>query len=78
MNYMELLKLEIQLNNYLNDILEYAESACEYLQNPNSTLDKDEIIMYLSSVPECIKEVDEIVQRIEEKYEKEIEGDSNE
>lgn len=71
MNYLKLLDLEIKLDNYLSDILEYTESAYNYLIDPDSELDKDEIVMYLSSVPGCIDEVKEIVQKIEEEHEQE-------
>lgn len=72
MNYLTLLNLEIKLNNYLSDILEYSESACNYLENLYCELDKDEIVMYLSTIPECVQIVKELVQEIEEEYEKEM------
>lgn len=71
MNYLKLLELEIKLDNYLSDISEYTQSACNYLINPNSELDKDEIVMYLSSVPECIEYIKELIQKIEEEHEQE-------
>lgn len=76
MNYLTLLNLEIKLNNYLSDILGYSESACNYLEKTNCELDKDEIVMYLNTVPECIKIVKELIQEIEKEYEKEMRKDN--
>ena len=54
---------QIELN--LNDILGYVKSTLLYLENKNNNLDKEEIIMYLKSVPELIKETKELLIRIE-------------
>lgn len=45
---------EISMN--LNDIKEYVKSAIIYLKHDNN-LDKNEIIMYLSTVPELISDI---------------------
>ncbi len=71
MSYLKLLELEMKLDNCLNDISGYAESACDYLMDSNSKLDKDEVVMYLSSIPEYVEEVKELTQKIEEEYEQE-------
>ncbi len=71
MSYLKLLELEIKLGNYLNDISGYAESACDYLMDSNSELDKDEVVMYLSSIPEYVEDIKEMIQKIEEEYEQE-------
>lgn len=63
--------LETKINLYLNDIDEYCESACRYLLNPHTELDKDEIAMYLSAVPEIITEVKELIEKLEQEYENE-------
>ena len=52
-------KIELQLD--LQDILNYVESAIISLKNENSGLDKDEIIMYLSSIPEIVGEIRKIL-----------------
>ena len=52
-------KVELQLD--LQDILNYVENAIIYLKRENSELDKDEIIMYLSSVPEIVGEIRKIL-----------------
>lgn len=54
---------QIELN--LNDILGYVKSTLLYFENKNNNLDKEEIIMYLKSVPELIKETKELLIRIE-------------
>ena len=54
---------QIELN--LNDILGYVKSTLLYLENKNNNLDKEDIIMYLKSVPELIKETKELLIRIE-------------
>lgn len=71
MSYLKLLELEIKLDNYLNDISGYAESACDYLMDSNSELDKNEVVMYLSSIPEYVEDIKELTQKIEEEYEQE-------
>ena len=45
---------QIKLN--LNDILGYVRSTLLYLETKNEKLDKEEIIMYLKSVPEIREE----------------------
>lgn len=54
---------QIKLN--LNDILGYVRSTLLYLETKNEKLDKEEIIMYLKSVPEIIKETKELLKEIE-------------
>ena len=70
--YMKKFMLEIEINNYLNDIKEYSNSALHYLINPSDRLDKEEVIMYLSCIEECTNNVDELVEKIEEEYENDI------
>lgn len=77
MNYKEFFKLEMGIDSYLFDILNYSESAYDYLTGNKNELDSDEIIMYLSTVPECIEAIKEFIYKLEEKYEKEI-NDLNE
>lgn len=71
-NAIKKLDLEIKITNNLNDIKEYTESACNYLIRPNDEIDLDEIIMYLSSVPEICNEINELICNLEEIYEKEV------
>lgn len=70
--YMKKFMLEMEINNYLNDIKEYSNSALLYLTNPSDKLDKEEIIMYLSCVEEYTDYVDELIGKIEEEYENDI------
>lgn len=65
------LKLEIMIKNYISDIEEYCESAYEYLSNPESELDKEEIVMYLSSIPEIITYLEDTIGTLEKEYENE-------
>ena len=58
---------EIRLNLDFYDILEYSSAALEYLRTENNAMDKDEIIMYLSCIPEIIQEIREILKRKEKK-----------
>lgn len=53
---------QIKLN--LNDILGYVRSTLLYLETKNEKLDKEEIIMYLKSVPEIIEETKELLKEI--------------
>ena len=54
---------QIELN--LNDILGYVKSTLLYLKTNNNKLDKEEIIMYLKSVPEIIEETKKLLIEIE-------------
>lgn len=54
---------QIELN--LNDILGYVKSTLLYLKTTNNKLDKEEIIMYLKSVPEIIEETKKLLIEIE-------------
>lgn len=53
--------LEIEL--LLDDINEYTNSILLYLNNLNSNLDLEEIIMYLSSVNEIITTIKEFIRK---------------
>lgn len=46
-----------EININLNDIKEYVHSTLIYLKTNNKKIDKDEIIMYLSSVDEIINNI---------------------
>ncbi len=76
--YMKKFMLETEINNYLNDIKEYSNGALLYLTNPSDKLDKEEIIMYLSCVEECVNNVSELIMKIENEYENDIEELMNE
>ena len=76
--YMKKFMLEIEINNYLNDIKEYSNDALLYLTNPSDKLDKEEIIMYLSCVEECVNNVSELIAKIESEYENDIKELMNE
>lgn len=71
MNYKKLLLLEMKIDYHLNDIGGYVESAYNYMANPYNELDKDEILMYLSTIPEIIKEVKSLITELEQEYENE-------
>ncbi len=71
-NTIKKLSKEIELENYLNDISEYSTSAYNYLTSWDSNLDKDEIVMYLSSVDECIREIKNLIQELASEYEQEM------
>ncbi len=76
--YMKKFMLEIEINNYLNDIKEYSNGALLYLTNPSDKLDKEEIIMYLSCVEEYVNTVSELIVKIENEYENDIKELMNE
>lgn len=55
---------------YLGDIYNYVSSYLYYLNNPNKDLDKNEIDMYISTIPEIIDELKELIINLyEEKSE---------
>ena len=76
--YMKKFMLETEINNYLNDIKEYSNGALLYLTNSSDKLDKEEIIMCLSCVEECANNVSELIMKIENEYENDIEELMNE
>lgn len=64
-------KIEIESN--LLDIKAYVESTLNYFDNEdNKNIDKDEIIAYLSTVPETVEETKKLFQEVELEYEQEI------
>lgn len=71
MNYRKLLLLEIKIDRYLNEIEVYTDSAYDYMDNPDNELDKDEILMDLSTIPELIKETKSLITELEQEYENE-------
>lgn len=55
---------------YLGDIKNYVSSYIYYLNNPNKDLDKREIDMYISAIPEIVDELKELIINLyEEKSE---------
>lgn len=48
------MNIDLEIELLLDDINEYVNSTLIYLSNENSNIDKDELIMYLSSVEEAI------------------------
>lgn len=73
---MKYFKLEIMIDNYLSDITNYSEAAYDYLTGQQDNVDRDEIIMYLSSVPETVEFVKKLIAELEDTYQNEI-GDEN-
>lgn len=71
MNYRKLLLLEMKIDRYLNDIEGYADSAYDYMYNPDNDLEQDEVLMYLSSIPELIQETKSLITELEQEYENE-------
>ena len=64
-------KLEVEL--CLNDIKEYVQSTLYYFEHENNKkIDKQEIIMYLSTVPEAIDNIKQLLIEIELEYENKI------
>lgn len=48
------MNIDLEIELLLDDIKEYVNSTLNYLSNENSNIDKNELIMYLSSVEEAI------------------------
>lgn len=48
------MNIDIEIELLLDDINEYVNSTLYYLNNDNIEFDKEELIMYLSSVNESI------------------------
>lgn len=70
-NIKKKLILEIEISNYLSDILEYTNAAYTLLTNRDEIND-EEVISYLSTVPECIKKLDKLIEKLEIQYENEL------
>lgn len=71
-NIKKKLSLKIEISNYLSDILERTNAAYTLLTNKDEILDEDEVIAYLSTVPECIKNLEELIEELEIQYENEL------
>lgn len=63
--------LEIKINDFLGNIKEYCENAIEYLSNPYTKFDKDDVIKDLSSVSDIIKFLKEMMEELKMEYENE-------
>ncbi len=57
------MNIDLEINLLLDDINEYVNSTLLYLNNPNSNLDINELIMYLSSVDETIETIKKLLER---------------
>lgn len=65
--------LELEINNNLADIEDYAKSAYYLLTNEDDEIDKVEIIDCLSCVPSIIKAIEETMEKWAQEYETELE-----
>ena len=63
--------IEVEINNYLLDLKNYAEGAYYYLTNNPLITDKEEIISCLEAVPEIIKIIEKLIRELEAIYENE-------
>lgn len=57
------MNIDLEINLLLDDINKYVNSALLYLNSPNSNLDINELIMYLSSVDEIIETIKKLLER---------------
>ncbi len=57
------MNIDLEINLLLDDVNEYVNSTLLYLNNPNSNLDINELIMYLSSVDEIIETIKKLLER---------------
>ncbi len=57
------MNIDVEINLLLDDVNEYVNSTLLYLNNPNSNLDINELIMYLSSVDEIIETIKKLLER---------------
>lgn len=65
MNYIEFETIK----SYLNDIKNYVSSYIYYLNNSKEKLDKKEINMYISTIPEIVDDLINKLERIWINYE---------
>lgn len=63
--------IEVEINNYLLDLKNYAEGAYYYLTNNPLITDKEEIISCLEAVPEIIEIIEKLIKELEAIYENE-------
>lgn len=68
------LQLELKIALYLGDIKSYTDATYLYLYGINEELDKDEILMYLSTIPEVIDELENLISKLEQEYENDLLG----
>jgi hypothetical protein len=60
--------LKINIDNYLQDIKNYTKAAYQYILDPASTNDKEELIVSLKCVDECIEIIKNNIYELEEEY----------
>ena len=70
-NIKNKLNIEVEINNYLLDLKNYAEGAYYYLTNNPLITDKEEIISCLEAVPEIIEIIEKLIKELEAIYENE-------
>lgn len=63
--------IEIQISNYLTDLESYAEGAYNYIIGNPIITDEDEILACLESVPDIIKTLDKLIEKLEVLYKNE-------
>ena len=65
------LNIELRISNCLSDLQAYAEGAYYYLTDNSLVTDKEEIINSLECIPDIIKTIDKLLEKLEELYENE-------
>ena len=64
---------EFEILLYLADISAYVKSALNYFENEkNQDFDKEEMIVYLSTIPEIVENIKQLFIEIELENEKKI------
>ena len=70
-NIRKKLNIELRIHNYLSDLQPYAEGDYYYLLDDPLITDKEEIIASLECVPDVIKTIERLLQKLGELYENE-------
>lgn len=70
-NTRQKFNIEIQISNYLSDLKNYAEGAYNYIIGNPIVTDENEILACLESVPDIVKTIDKLIEKLEVLYENE-------
>ena len=68
MKYNSKEDIKLEITNYLQDILNYADGAYRCISKPETIYDKEEIVYTIKSIPECVENIKELINELEQEY----------
>jgi len=65
---MDKLQLELKIELLLGDIKSYTDNTLNYLTASGQDFDKEDIIIYLESIPEIVTKIKELLNELGKRY----------